>query len=832
MTSGPDSMAVVAGGDVVAPKSVRDLVRPQLGLDEDPWELALVQRDLVWKQEQMRRLLDSLLAGYPIGSLLFCRVQRETDARQLGTSQGQERRVAAGTPQLVDGQQRAHALFSIFTGKGHGTFYLSLTKEWDRRLNYIEWRPRVGEGEGDDEPPANDEAIPSDYVDLSKWAEIADEVCATLSETTLEEIVAKLTSGFALPREAGGRATILRRLERLCRAWQEKRIPVITATVDGPEDILEVFTRVNRGGAQVNGNDLYFAAVKTFWHDPDVNEPAPISAKGALAAIKHASGGFLNTWGSLSLVSRLALVGLSEPDMVPLKIDRLSRANKTYVIRALRAISPVVAERIEPFTRELRAHSELRQGLRFVHRHLWEEVFAWVVASNRGAEGWSKEDVSAVEPYLLGASLFAYPPILGDPYRRDALAVALAAGLENETFPVSQLLAVARNRGEDLRRRRSVVLPSTSVAEIALGSRYLVVAAAQGLDDDVKGLDWDHILASDFKDRKFRLPRGAGRRYREEAVHFNDPGNFWQIDSSANRELKATAPAKKFETLETWAEAKDPRGQIGPSRNPGITCDHLRDFEVIGRLLEGGKVDEAAPLFAILIQNRNEWLTRRLLEWPSSPPITDFASDAIVPPQEVPAMPASLSRVLGVERIKEDLAESKRKLRANAARAKTDDEVLLGLESSWAGQADKVVSVLIEVTKRHAKISGEGVGWWVERSPERQSRMRSVPLLPLESKDHFKFIVTGIGTGEGRSPFRVRVNKGDSPGFATIRARLLDAEEFDWADVDGGIEIALPIGPDLDWEPMRAAVDHQVTRFREIVEADDADGDTPEPPSP
>jgi hypothetical protein len=820
-------MTAVAGEEIVAPKSVRDLVRPQLGLDEDPWELALVQRDLVWKQDRMIALLDSLLAGYPIGSLLLCRVQQETDARQFGTSQGQERRVAAGTPQLVDGQQRAYALLSIFTGEGHGTFHLSLTKEWDhRRLNYIEWRPRVGETDGGDESPDDEVAIPSDYVDLSKWAGVADEVCATLSDVALEEIVAKVTPGFVLPQEAGARATVLRRLESLCLAWQSKRIPVITATVDGPEDLLEVFTRVNRGGAQVSGNDLYFAAVKTFWHDPTVNEHASITAKEALAAIESASGGFLDTWGALSLVSRLALVGLSEGDMVPLKVDRLSRANKTYVIRALRAISPEVAERIEPFTHELRAHSELRQGLRFVHRHLWEEVFAWVVASNRGAEGWAVDDLSAVETYLLGASLFAYPSILGDPYRRDALAVALAAGLEHETFPVSRLLAVARNRGEDLRRGRSVVLPSTAVAEVAKRNSALVVAVAQGLDDDIANLDWDHILASDFKE-KFRLKRGAGRRFREEAAHFQNPGNLWQIDFSANRSLKATPPAEKFRKLESWPE--EGMGRIGPSRNPGISSDHLQQFETIGRLLGEGRVDEAAPLFATLIQSRNEWLASRLLEWPSSPPIAAFAPDTVVPPQDVPLIPASLSQVLGVERIKVELVESRAKLRADAAGARIDNEMLLGLSASWARQTERVISILREVTKRHAKISGDGLYWRFQRNPERQSLGRLVPLLPLESKDRFKLIVTGIGTGEGRSPFLLRV-QGDSPGFATLRERLREAGELEWADADGGIEIAVPVGPDLDWGKMFDAVDRTVTRFREIAEADDAAGDPTQPP--
>src|SRR4029077_15363511 len=117
---------------------------------------------------------------------------------------------------------------------------------------------------------------------------------------------------------------------------------------------------------------------------------------------------FLDTWGALSLVSRLALVGLGEGDMVPLKVDRLSRANKAYIIRALRAAAPIVAERIEPFIHVLRANSRLKQGLRYVHPHLWEDVFAWVVTSNRSASEWSPAHVPPVETYLLGASLFSY----------------------------------------------------------------------------------------------------------------------------------------------------------------------------------------------------------------------------------------------------------------------------------------------------------------------------------------------------------------------------------------------------------------------------------------
>jgi hypothetical protein len=810
------------GREVIAPKSVRDLVRPQLGLDEDPWELALVQRDLVWKQDRMVGLLDSLLAGYPIGSLLLCRVQQETDARQLGTNQGQERRVAAGTPQLVDGQQRAYALLSLFTERGHGTFYVSLTKEWDRSLQYVEWRPRLADSDADDEPSLESEdPVPADYIDLSKWASVADTVCGTLSDATLNDVLGELAPGYTPPADATARAALLQRLERLCLAWHEQRIPVITATVAGPEDILELFTRVNRGGAQVSGNDLFFAAVKTFWHDPQVDEHSTITAKEALLAVQDASGGFLDTWGALSLLSRLALAGLGESDMVPMRVDRLSQSNKTAVIRALRTISPTVAERIAPFTDALRSHSTLKQALRYVNRYLWEEVFAWVVSSGRSPDSWTYDDVFDVETYLLGASLFSYPQVLGDPYRRDALAVALEAGANHGKFPVARLLAVARNRSESLRRGRSAVLPSTALVDLAKRNGNLVVAAAQGLEIDETDLDWDHILPSDFKERRFRLPRGAGRRFREEAVHFNDPGNFWQIDLSANRILKAASPGEKFTTLETWRD--DPRGRIRPSLHSGITSDQLSTFETVGRLLEEGKIEEAAPLFAELIRARNEWLVQQLLARPCNPSIASFAPDVEVSPDAPPRLPEGLSATLGLSEIKAELAEARARLRADHSRAIEDDEVLLGLTHPWAGQAQKLRWVLREVTKRQAKASGAGLGWRIYSIPERQSITRTVPLLPLDSKDHFTLVVTGVASGGSSGPFRIRVLSADSPGLSTIRARLVANGEFDMIDVEGGLELPVPVDADLDWGQMLEAVDVQVRRFREIVEVEALD---------
>src|ERR1039458_1587302 len=103
-----------AGVSNVTAVSVGEVVRRRAGRSpDDPWRLALVQRHESWDQVRMRYLLDSLLAGYPIGSLLVCKVA-ETSQVLIGS--GSDRSVTEANPeawQLLDGQQRINALFSI-----------------------------------------------------------------------------------------------------------------------------------------------------------------------------------------------------------------------------------------------------------------------------------------------------------------------------------------------------------------------------------------------------------------------------------------------------------------------------------------------------------------------------------------------------------------------------------------------------------------------------------------------------------------------------------------------------------------------------------------------
>src|SRR5262245_52082744 len=170
-------------------------------MGRDRWHLALVQRDEVWDVERMKRLLDSLLAGYPVGALLLCRTRGASKVIDRDEDEDTVRTAPAGAYQLLDGQQRLNALYTMLTAsdethREYGRCYLDLTVARQpptpagagtRRgptMPYLVWR------EGPDGPRDEGEydAFPTRgrCLDLSRlydWAEI--EGCAARGEAAL-----------------------------------------------------------------------------------------------------------------------------------------------------------------------------------------------------------------------------------------------------------------------------------------------------------------------------------------------------------------------------------------------------------------------------------------------------------------------------------------------------------------------------------------------------------------------------------------------------------------------------------------------------------------------
>lgn len=645
------------GGGEVRSLSVRDLVRRRCGDESDPWHLALVQRAKVWDDVRMRHLLDSLLASYPIGTLLICRVREGSNIIRADRESRDVEEADAEAWQLLDGQQRIHALYCMLTEHGDmGRFYLDMTVERPepapstRRgrkataLRYIAWRPGR-----DDDKPLDHRAR---YLDLSRWYQWAESsgrsepLDPAASLQALREIDPAFGEGLDAPRleQAACRLAVLLDL------WRAPRVPVQRVVIDTPQDLLEVFTRVNLAGVPLSGGDAYFAAVKTWWPHAESH------LKRACEVIPA-----LGRYRALRLFSRLAARARRGRDPVKPTVDNLAGENGKALLDALESIlskRTAARDRMATLFRVLRATSKLGWGLSFVHETLWDAVLAWAAVARGVDEAYFRQNVGRVNAFLLGATLFAYPQIFRDRFHRIAMTEALQAGLDGDPFPVERILSASHGAWESLQSgRRTVSDLGTRESKLGVAERHpgLLLAIAQCIPYGAHAIDLDHIFPQAQAYRMRPMADTGRRRHHRLRKYVWRVGNLWAMEARANSSLQDKPPVSKFEQIRSWQE--EGSTLIWPRARWWLPEDDQRRFEAVDRMLRDDPEDinVAMELFRDIVEERGERLLAKAFQ--EVPGAERFARDADVERKDVHDMP-DITEAIGLDPLPDSVPQS------------------------------------------------------------------------------------------------------------------------------------------------------------------------------
>lgn len=242
--------------------------------------LPAIQRDFVWSENQILRLLDSILRGYPIGLLLlwetyadiqyrsFVRDYRAGNLSAFRTNP-QKKRVKL----VLDGQQRLQSLYVALYGSHEGRqLYFDVLSGLDSD-DLSEERFLLGFFKAREASEQNrretDEGMPPYlYVKTSDLFR--------MTGRQLQDFRRRKAARLKLPDEWAAllEENVLRFKDELERNPNIIQVATVDANLmsDDPSrkseaDVVEIFVRVNTEGTRLNRADLIFSLLKLNWRE-------------------------------------------------------------------------------------------------------------------------------------------------------------------------------------------------------------------------------------------------------------------------------------------------------------------------------------------------------------------------------------------------------------------------------------------------------------------------------------------------------------------------------------------------------------------------------------
>lgn len=257
------------------------------GIHHKEYLLPAIQREFVWDADQVRRLVDSLMRGYPIGSFLIWKVSHDTansyvfydfltDYHARDTPYASRAIVPRGQGVLavLDGQQRLTALnIAVYGSLAVKKKYAwwSSTDAFPKKRLYLNL---LADADPDDlglhydlkfltdEEATTSLGEPDKWYPVSRVMTVADSGPAMLTEVTARGVT-----------DAAQATDAYQRLYDLYRAFREARpINYYLETDQNPDKVLDIFVRVNSGGTTLSYSDLLLSMATNQWQHRDARE--------------------------------------------------------------------------------------------------------------------------------------------------------------------------------------------------------------------------------------------------------------------------------------------------------------------------------------------------------------------------------------------------------------------------------------------------------------------------------------------------------------------------------------------------------------------------------
>lgn len=263
-----------------------------------------IQRNFVWKPEQVYTLFDSIMRDYPISTFLFWKQSgaflkkekiKKLEFVKTSKEQNKENTEISSAKEyflVLDGQQRLTTFFLILKGN-----YIIRNNPYDLYFNVLS-----GDEEQEDGILYEFKFFNSnkgvDFIEdngeKKLWYKVKDIYDLNISQifSELTAISKKIKDSYALDLSDGQKNNIA----RLCQYLKAEKIIYYYPEVEQNYDkVLDIFVRTNSGGTQLSYSDLLFSTIKSKWSDAREKFDALLSGINANDRYKFSNDFVLKT---------------------------------------------------------------------------------------------------------------------------------------------------------------------------------------------------------------------------------------------------------------------------------------------------------------------------------------------------------------------------------------------------------------------------------------------------------------------------------------------------------------------------------------------------------
>jgi len=248
--------------------------------------LPAIQRDFVWSEEKIEKLMDSIMRGYPVGIVLVWETYKDIQYREFEKIYRNGTRPAfidnSSNKKLklvLDGQQRLQALFLALYGSYNGKylyfdilsgrhsddfeeekyhFYFATPQEADEWNKETE--SKKSKSEGNDGIKYFAKVSDLFKMDVSSKQKYRKEITKKLKLTEEDEL--RLETNLAKLDE------VLTKEQNILKASIiDENKPADSQSRQTESDVLEIFVRINRQGTPLSRSDLIFSMLKLNWRE-------------------------------------------------------------------------------------------------------------------------------------------------------------------------------------------------------------------------------------------------------------------------------------------------------------------------------------------------------------------------------------------------------------------------------------------------------------------------------------------------------------------------------------------------------------------------------------